>query len=174
MEQFELTADDREILIEANNLYLFDWREEDANEKTAGWRYPSYFPKSYNFSKLVDAGLMKKGDVSPFKPAPYRISELGMRKVAELSSPPPVATERDALVRGDLFTRVQEVLDGCNPAVANEFRNYGNLAEKQIQERDIALAALEKQNAELKDAVGFWHNAWRELRQTLIKERRAE
>jgi hypothetical protein len=64
--------------------------------------------------------------------------------------------DRDAMLRSGLFMRVRKVLEGCNPEIANEFRNYGNLAEKQIQERDIALATLRTERnalaAALKDA----------------------
>lgn len=90
--EIELNADDQKVLRAADELYYLDWREDDQDENTAGWRMGDYFtdiPLSYDWSKLVNAGLMEMRDATTFKE--YRISRNGMSIVTALSVEKPIA-----------------------------------------------------------------------------------
>lgn len=106
MAEVNLTAEEFKVLVEANNIYLYDWRENDEDEKTAGWRHPGYFievRKSFDYSRLLEAGLMEKRDFNFY--STYRITELGIEKVkawCDLQAPDeaPVATPAAAVDSG--------------------------------------------------------------------------
>lgn len=74
-----LTAQEELVLKAADEIFYLDWRENDDDENTAGWRHPGYFTEvnvAVDFSKLVDVGLMERRDSTP-KTDSYRISESG-------------------------------------------------------------------------------------------------
>jgi hypothetical protein len=83
-----LTAQEQLVLQAANELYYLDWRENDDDEKTAGWRHPGYFVEvnmTVDFGKLVEAGLMEYREAAP-QTGSYRITGKGMNVVKTLSA----------------------------------------------------------------------------------------
>lgn len=77
-----LTAEDHKILQAMDEIYYLDWREDDDDEETAGWRHPGYFlevGQSYDFEKLVGAGLAERHSNPDY--LAYRISPLGAATV---------------------------------------------------------------------------------------------
>jgi hypothetical protein len=83
----ELNAEDQKMLQVMDEIYYLDWRENDDDEKTAGWRHPGYFlevGQIYDFSKLVDAGLIEKNSNPDY--LAYRITDLGAKTVKKLQS----------------------------------------------------------------------------------------
>lgn len=75
-----LDAVDDLILKAADEIYYLDWRENDDDEKTAGWRHPGYFTEinvAYDFSKLVTLGMMERRDDTP-TPS-YRITDMARK-----------------------------------------------------------------------------------------------
>ena len=83
----KLTAEDKHIILSADEIYYLDWRENDDDENTSGWRHPGYYlevGQSYDFEKLVSAGLMEKRATTP---TPYyRISNRGAILAKEILS----------------------------------------------------------------------------------------
>ena len=109
-----------------------------------------YYNSEYRaMMSLKDKGLVKNAAIGEWiATAEGRAWSIPATQPAPDAQP---AGDRDAMLRNDLFGRVQNVLDGCNPAVATEFGLYRNLAEKQIQERDATIADLQ---AEVEAARG--------------------
>lgn len=80
-EDVKLSAEEELVLKAADELYYFDWRENDDDEKTAGWRHPGYFVEvnmAVDFGKLVEMGLMEYRELAP-QTGSYRITELGRK-----------------------------------------------------------------------------------------------
>lgn len=79
-----LTAQEELILKAADEIFYLDWRENDDDQNTAGWRHSSYFTEingAVDFSRLVECGLMERRDGTLLTDS-YRISESGRAYVA--------------------------------------------------------------------------------------------
>lgn len=86
MNELELSAEDRKMLQVMDEIYYLDWRENDDDETTAGWRHPGYFlevGQTYEFEKLLNAGLIERHENPPY--VAYRITPLGANIVKTLS-----------------------------------------------------------------------------------------
>lgn len=87
--EIELSADDQKMLQVMDEIYYLDWRENDDDETTAGWRHPGYFlevGQPYDFEKLVGAGLAEKHSNPDY--LAYRISMLGSEAVKSFTQKP--------------------------------------------------------------------------------------
>jgi hypothetical protein len=168
MAKFELTVEDRELLTEACGLYWHDWREDDADEKTAGWRSPKYFVKPYDFTKLVEAGLMEKGDASNF--ITYRISEAGM----EVAQAPTAASAETG--SGDVSGADERSVWSLDIA---ELRLAVEQLETENESQARKIATLEAALKPFADLYGKWVNRllvdqyfpeWLEIHLTVMEQ----
>ena len=85
MSEFELNAEDQQMLRVMDEIYYLDWRENDDDATTAGWRHPGYFlevGQSYDFAKLLDAGLIEKYNHPDY--LAYRITMQGTETIKAL------------------------------------------------------------------------------------------
>ena len=80
-QQYELSLEELHLLTDMRNIFLFDWRENDDDDKTAGWRYEGYYDiNGETFDKLISAGLVET-QPSAAQQRYVRISKAGMEAI---------------------------------------------------------------------------------------------
>ncbi len=170
MSEFKMSAEDRQILLAADELYYLDWRENDDDEHTAGWRHPGYFMEvnqPYDFSKLVEAGLMEKRETQGY--VSYRITTLGAETAkALLSAQQPAAPPTGAAGAVDMYPSAfaQAVQGDDRLAVAlyeaAVMTREAELMHKRVDELEAELSQTRGQLAACQGALRPFANQWAE------------